>query len=127
LSFASPRAGRQRSSNAPATAGPEDRRAMPASSPPLAREGEIRALEAALSAAAAGRGSSLRIEAASGLGKTALLDVVRRLAARQLFLSSKTVETHLSSSYRKLDIASRRELGGALIGRRLVATNGGAP
>ena len=63
----------------------------------------------------------LRVVHAAAAGLT------NREIAAQLFLSSKTVETHLSSSYRKLDIASRGELGDALIGRRLVATNGGSP
>jgi DNA-binding CsgD family transcriptional regulator len=34
--------------------------------------------------------------------------------AQALFVTPKTVEVHLSNSYRKLDIASRRELPGAL-------------
>ena len=33
-----------------------------------------------------------------------------REMAQTLFLTGKTVETHLSHAYRKLDIASRREL-----------------
>ena len=37
-----------------------------------------------------------------------------REIAQSLFLSVKTVETHLSSAYRKLDIRSRRELTAAL-------------
>jgi DNA-binding NarL/FixJ family response regulator len=37
-----------------------------------------------------------------------------REIAQTLFLTQKTVETHLSSAYRKLDISSRRELGPAL-------------
>ena len=59
---------------------------MPATAPPLERDAEIRVLEAALSATAAGRGGSLRIDAASGLGKTVLLDIVRGLAAQRGFL-----------------------------------------
>ena len=57
-------------------------------SPPaiLEREDEIRELEAALMAAAAGRGATLRIEAASGIGKSALLAVTRELATRRGFL-----------------------------------------
>jgi DNA-binding CsgD family transcriptional regulator len=31
-----------------------------------------------------------------------------------LYLTRKTVETHLGHAYRKLDISSREELGGAL-------------
>lgn len=37
-----------------------------------------------------------------------------REIAQSLFLTVKTVETHLSHAYRKLDIRSRRELAGAL-------------
>jgi DNA-binding CsgD family transcriptional regulator len=37
-----------------------------------------------------------------------------RAIAQQLFLSIKTVETHLAVCYRKLEIASRRELSDAL-------------
>jgi DNA-binding CsgD family transcriptional regulator len=40
--------------------------------------------------------------AASGLGN--------REIAQDLFVSVKTVETHLGSAYRKLDISSRKEL-----------------
>jgi DNA-binding NarL/FixJ family response regulator len=50
--------------------------------------------------------------AASGL--------TNREIATQLFLSTKTVEMHLSRSYRKLDIASRAELG------RVLTTTGGS-
>ena len=39
-----------------------------------------------------------------------------RAIAQQLFLSIKTVETHLAVCYRKLEIASRRELSDALDG-----------
>jgi DNA-binding CsgD family transcriptional regulator len=39
-----------------------------------------------------------------------------REIAQSLFLTVKTVETHLSNSYRKLDISSRRQLGPALSG-----------
>jgi DNA-binding CsgD family transcriptional regulator len=44
--------------------------------------------------------------AAGGLGN--------REIAQDLFVSVKTVETHLGSAYRKLDISSRKELPGAL-------------
>ena len=37
-----------------------------------------------------------------------------REIAQSLFLTVKTVETHLSSAYRKLDIRSRRDLAHAL-------------
>ena len=37
-----------------------------------------------------------------------------REAASQLFLSSKTIEYHLSRIFRKLEIAARGELGAAL-------------
>jgi DNA-binding CsgD family transcriptional regulator len=36
--------------------------------------------------------------------------------AQALFVSRRTVESHLASAYRKLDIRSRGELGGALVG-----------
>ena len=39
-----------------------------------------------------------------------------REIAQALFVTPKTVEVHLSSAYRKLDIRSRRELAGALSG-----------
>jgi DNA-binding CsgD family transcriptional regulator len=42
--------------------------------------------------------------------------LTNREIAAQLFLSTKTVEMHLSRSYRKLEIASRAELGAALSG-----------
>jgi len=37
-----------------------------------------------------------------------------REIAQALYVTPKTVEVHLSNAYRKLDISSRRELGGAL-------------
>jgi DNA-binding CsgD family transcriptional regulator len=46
--------------------------------------------------------------AASGL--------TNRQAAQELFLSEKTIETHLASTYRKLAIRSRAQLAGALGG-----------
>jgi DNA-binding CsgD family transcriptional regulator len=39
-----------------------------------------------------------------------------REIAQSLFVTPKTVEVHLSSAYRKLDIRSRRDLAGALAG-----------
>ena len=36
--------------------------------------------------------------------------------AQALFVTVKTVEVHLSHVYRKLEIASRRQLAGALVG-----------
>jgi DNA-binding CsgD family transcriptional regulator len=45
----------------------------------------------------------------------ALQDRTNREIAQALFLTRKTVETHLSSAYRKLDITSRRELREALL------------
>jgi len=35
--------------------------------------------------------------------------------AQSLYVTPKTVEVHLSSTYRKLGIASRHELAGALV------------
>ena len=40
--------------------------------------------------------------------------LTNRQIAQALFVTPKTVEVHLSSVYRKLGIASRNELGGAL-------------
>jgi len=37
-----------------------------------------------------------------------------RAIAQQLFLTKKTVETHLSHAYHKLGIAGRADLAGAL-------------
>jgi DNA-binding CsgD family transcriptional regulator len=42
--------------------------------------------------------------------------LANRLIAQRLFVSTKTVETHLSRAYRKLGIAGRAELAGALVG-----------
>ena len=63
---------------------------------------------------------------ASGAGVDALTPAERRVAeiavqgatnreiARRLYLSPKTVEMHLRSAYRKLEVAGRHELAGAL-------------
>jgi DNA-binding CsgD family transcriptional regulator len=54
--------------------------------------------------------SELRVArlAAAGMGN--------REIAQELFVSVKTVETHLGSAYRKLDISSRQDLPEALSG-----------
>ena len=43
-----------------------------------------------------------------------------REIAQALFVTVKTVEVHLSNGYRKLEIDSRRQLAGALVGPRPV-------
>ena len=75
------------------------------------REGEIRALDAALMAAAAGRGATLRIEAAHGLGKTALLAVTRELAAKRGFL---VLDAVASATDRELPFALIHKLFASL-------------
>jgi DNA-binding CsgD family transcriptional regulator len=40
--------------------------------------------------------------------------LTNRDIALALFVTPKTVETHLRSAFRKLGVSSRRELGGAL-------------
>jgi DNA-binding NarL/FixJ family response regulator len=40
--------------------------------------------------------------------------LTNRLIAQELFLSEKTIETHLASTYRKLEIRSRAQLTGVL-------------
>jgi DNA-binding NarL/FixJ family response regulator len=52
--------------------------------------------------------SELRVAGMAAEGKT------NRAIAQDLFLTVKTIEAHLSSTYRKLDIASRSELPEAL-------------
>ena len=54
--------------------------------------------------------SERRIAQMAGEGRT------NREIAQELFLTLKTVETHLNHTYRKLDISSRRELPEALLG-----------
>jgi DNA-binding CsgD family transcriptional regulator len=44
--------------------------------------------------------------------------VTNREIAQRLFVSLRTVETHLTAAYRKLRIDSRAELAGALAGER---------
>jgi DNA-binding CsgD family transcriptional regulator len=43
--------------------------------------------------------------------------LTNRQIAQELFVTGKTVQTHLAHAYRKLDVASRRELPAALAGR----------
>ena len=52
--------------------------------------------------------SELRIAQMAATGAT------NRQIAQSLFLTMRTVETHLTHAYRKLDIDSRAELAGAL-------------
>jgi DNA-binding CsgD family transcriptional regulator len=52
--------------------------------------------------------SERRVAGLAAEGKT------NRVIAQELFLTVKTIEAHLSSAYRKLDIASRSELPDAL-------------
>ena len=42
-------------------------------------------------------------------------DMSNKAIAQELFVTVKTVEVHLSSVYRKLDIGSRRQLAGAIL------------
>jgi DNA-binding NarL/FixJ family response regulator len=44
-----------------------------------------------------------------------------REIAQNLFLSLRTVESHLTSAYRKLKIESRTNLAGALLGGRFAS------
>jgi DNA-binding CsgD family transcriptional regulator len=43
-------------------------------------------------------------------------DMTNREIAQALFVTLRTVETHLTHAYQKLDISSRAELGEALAG-----------
>ena len=89
-----------------------------------ARRGGALALARRASDELAATGERVRPPAAGGL--ESLTPSERRVAAmaaegqsnreiaQALFLTVKTVETHLSNAYRKLDIRSRHELGEAL-------------
>jgi DNA-binding CsgD family transcriptional regulator len=71
-------------------------------------------------------GAATRRRAAAAAGADALTPAERRVAeiaangatnreiARRLYLSPKTVEMHLRSAYRKLDLPGRDGLAGAL-------------
>jgi DNA-binding CsgD family transcriptional regulator len=48
------------------------------------------------------------------VAELAAAGLTNRQAAQELFLSEKTIETHLASTYRKLAIRSRAQLAGAL-------------
>jgi DNA-binding CsgD family transcriptional regulator len=50
------------------------------------------------------------------VAELAAAGLTNRRAAQELFLSEKTIETHLASTYRKLAIRSRAQLAGALGG-----------
>jgi DNA-binding CsgD family transcriptional regulator len=50
------------------------------------------------------------------LARLAAKGYTNRMIAQELYLSEKTVETHLGGAYRKLDIRGRAELGDALEG-----------
>jgi ATP/maltotriose-dependent transcriptional regulator MalT len=95
----------------------------------LERDRELESLRAALADAADGEGRLALVEGPAGIGKTRLLAELRAAAAEDgarvlsargseleqaLYVTPKTVEVHLSNAYRKLDIASRRELPAAL-------------
>ncbi|MGD9572699.1 MAG: helix-turn-helix transcriptional regulator, partial [Thermoleophilia bacterium] len=64
----------------------------------------------ALAGAEALTASERRVAALAAEGRT------NKEIAQALFVTLKTVEVHLSHAYRKLGIASRRELGAALGG-----------
>ncbi|HEY2054806.1 MAG TPA: AAA family ATPase [Solirubrobacterales bacterium] len=72
---------------------------------------------------AGGRPRSLSRRGVDGLtpaerrvAELAAAGLTNRQAAQELFLSEKTIETHLASTYRKLAIRSRAQLAGALGG-----------
>src|SRR5205085_1644313 len=62
------------------------------------------------------RRSPARLERAkTRVARLAAEGLTNRTIAQTLFVTSKTVEVHLSSAYRKLDIRSRRQLPAALV------------
>ena len=50
------------------------------------------------------------------IAELASQDLTNRQIAQELYLTEKTVETHLSNAYRKLGIKSRRQLAAKLTG-----------
>jgi DNA-binding CsgD family transcriptional regulator len=50
------------------------------------------------------------------IAQMAASDMSNKEIAQALFVTVKTVEFHLSSVYRKLQISSRQQLGQALVG-----------
>lgn len=82
------------------------------------------------------RASGIRLRREALAGAESLTASERRIAemaadgasnpeiAQALFLTVKTVETHLTHAYRKLDISSRAELPGALAGKDQGAGSG---
>ncbi len=58
---------------------------------------------------------SIRLTASERrVARMAAEDVSNKEIAQALFVTVKTVEQHLRRVYRKLDVASRRQLGAAL-------------
>src|SRR5436190_22592516 len=94
----------------------------------LARHGGALAVARRAHEELAATGERLRPLAAAGadsltpserrIAELAAAGQSNREIAQALFLTVKTVETHLSNAYRKLDIRSRRELAPALAGSR---------
>jgi DNA-binding CsgD family transcriptional regulator len=58
------------------------------------------------------------------VAQLAASDMTNKEIAQALFVTVKTVEVHLSSAYRKLEISSRRQLGKALTGQTSLRTAG---